>query len=168
MLHAINNNLNNRKKREVFRMKRKEERREKCNQCFLLCSPSPPIIGFFVCAVYNLLRDSAPKRTEKKETQNLFLFLLLPFPVRRNTFFTFHSWKILFNNKFALSVRRRPFNLVEFCSCKLVGFCTIAISSYCRFVRTFFFFVLCLVHTLTWRAYNLLERWIHFNGKKVF
>lgn len=23
-----------------------------------------------------------------------------------------------------------------------------------------------VVHTLTWRAYNLLERWIHFNGKR--
>lgn len=57
MLHAINNNLNNRKcgRKKFIRRERN------CNQCFLLCFPVP-IIGFFVCNIYDLLRDQS--RTE--------------------------------------------------------------------------------------------------------
>lgn len=101
------------------------------------------------------------------ETQSLPFF---------GTFFTFILEMILFNNKFAAA----PFNLensvhVNWFLISFAGRRSLYCSdreAYCRsFVyKKKFVFVSCpcLVHTLTWRAYNLLERWIHFNGKKAF
>lgn len=157
MLHAINNNLNNRKKREVFRMKRKEERREKCNQCFLLCSPSPPIIGFFVCAVYNLLRDSAPKRTEKKRHKISFSSSFCPFP-----YVATHFSRFILERFFSIINLLSAFVVVHSIWWNFVHVNWLAFVplQYRLIVASYelFFFVLCLVHTLTWRAYNLLER----------
>lgn len=65
MLHAINNNLNNRKS-EKFGYGAKEKR-ENVISVFIMF-PVAPIIGFFVCDVYDLLRDSKGEPKKKQPT----------------------------------------------------------------------------------------------------